>query len=347
MTEELEKGQATETEVSAEPVESAESKSTETEAPEESSQIRLDETGDLVIPDSFWGETKETEPETKGQEPQAAAQARYTPEELAEAFIGGNIDTAKLTPELAEYYTAINAAAGRRAEAERAQQERQRQMIPPVPPQILQPQPQPAQTQMSKESWAQLTEIGKAVAARNYLGIKPEEFDEFDPGHVRALNMAIMDVREQAQQMAQARQLQETQRAQAIRQVQARQGEVLNVVEDMRTKTPDFDEINEKFFPQWRGNLTVKEHEAVTEIMTRGTPAQVRDLITRVITDYRKTKEQPAKPKPAGAGVSTPPPVVSAGNAGGEMQGMADAAVLSGMSADDQVQWLIKNKFVA
>jgi hypothetical protein len=307
----------------------------------ESPEITIDQSGELVIPESFW----DPEPQIKAAEPAPEPPktpepaAHYTPEELAEAFISGSIDTEKLKPELAEYYKAIDAATKRRGEAERARQEMLRQVPPAPQSQASQPQT------MSRESWGQLTEMGKVLAAKNYLGIKPEEFDEFDPKHVSAQNAAIAELRERAQQIAHVQAQQQSRQVQVAQMMRARQAEIINTVTDLRQKTPDFDTIDKDFYPKWRDGLPVKEYRAVEEIVNRGTPAQIRDLMTRVIADYRKSKD-PSGATPKAAASVAPPPVISAGNAGDEHQGMVNVADLGSMSADDQVSWLVKNRFV-
>ncbi|MDR1979548.1 MAG: hypothetical protein LBQ42_12510 [Synergistaceae bacterium] len=331
---------------------------TTTETPE-TEEIALTEDGGLEVADSFWESEDKARPEEAAQpQPQAG---RYTPEELAEAFINGTIDQAKLTPEVAEYYKAIDAAAQRRNEAARLQREMLQRAQQAQPPQAQLPQAQAPQAQaqppISKEAWAQLMEMGKVLAAKNYLGIKPEEFDEFDPKHMAAQNSAVVELRERAQQLHQAQQAQQARQAQEAQiarqaqvQAQVRQAEIVNAVAEIKQKTPEFDEIDQKFFPQWKERLPFKEYQAVDAIFRQGSAAQVRDLMNKIIADYKATKaptdKTAATSKTATPKTATPPPVMTAGNAGGETQGVTDVSKLGEMSSDEQVDWLIKNKFV-
>jgi hypothetical protein len=177
-------------------------------------------------------------------------------------------------------------------------------------------------------------EAGKIHAAKNYLGIKPEEFDEYDDRHKAALLMAVNEIRELSQ--AQEQQIQQAQQAH-----QARVAGISNIWAEYRQKTPEIDEIGVRFFPAWRRNLTMQQHEAVNFILKEGNETQVRQLFDAVIADYKASKA----PKGKQAAVA-PPPVIGAGNAGDENAGMADAGSLGDMSPDEQAAWLIKHKFV-
>ncbi len=308
-------------------------------------QITLSEDGTLNIPDGFWdvadrpkqegGEEQSpaakdegaeakpgaspSAPETKDAEPGPEC---YTPEELAEAFVNGEVDPRRLTGELVEAYNAIDAAVRRRAEAQRIEATMRPQSQPQQPP----AQQQPA-------TWAQLAEVAKVLAAQHYLGIRPEEFDEFNPQHVAARYTAMQDIRDRANAMA----LQQ-QRAMQV------QSQVAALWAEYRQKVPDIDEIGEKFFPVWRQKLTVLEDQRVNEILGSGDMGKLRGLIDRVVADYRgKTAPKPAQ---SAQTRETPPPVM--GTAGGSPEGdrgVVDAATLGDMTIEEQARWLVEHKF--
>ena len=317
----------------------------EKDAPESGAagQITLSEDGTLNIPDGFWdvpdhpkqegGEEKGTEaapegPETKpGVLPSTSSGGElgpecYTPEELAEAFVNGEVDPRRLTGELVEAYNAIDAAVRRRAEAQRIEA-------------TMRPQSQPQQplAQQQPATWAQLAEVAKVLAAQHYLGIRPEEFDEFNPQHVAARYTAMQDIRDRANAMA----------AQQQRAMQV-QSQVAALWAEYRQKVPDIDEIGEKFFPVWRQKLTVLEDQRVNEILGSGDMGKLRGLIDRVVADYRgKTAPKPAQ---SAQTRETPPPVM--GTAGGSPEGdrgVVDAAALGDMTIEEQAKWLVDNKF--
>ena len=279
--------------------------------------ITLDESGELNIPDGFWDEPGEQAPDpapveaTEPAEPEVEP-TYYTPEEVAEAFAAGNVDPEKLRPELRDYYKAIDGRMRRSAEAERVQQELARQQ--PAPP-------------SAPVSWEQLGEAAKVLAAKNYLGINPEEFDEFDPRHAMARNMAMQEIRDRAQAMYQQQAYQ-----------QRRYAEVGNVYASYLQSVPEFDEIAERFFPLWRENLTVREHNAVNEILASGDPEKLKKLFDRIVTDYQAgKKKQVAAP--------TPPPVMGTAGAATEERGVVDAVEFGNMTPDEQAEFLIRNKF--
>lgn len=286
----------------------------------EETGITLDESGELNIPDNFWDEPGEQAPDpapveaTEPAEPDVTEPTYYTPEEVAEAFAAGNVDPEKLRPELRDYYAAIDAKTRQRAEAERVQQELARQ----------QPQAQAS----APVSWEQLMEASKVLAAKNYLGINPEEFDEFDPRHAAARNIAMQEIRDRAQAMYQQQAYQ-----------QRRYAEVANVYSEYTQKVPEFYEISERFFPVWRENLTVRDHRAVDEILASGDPEKLRKLFDRIVTDYQAgRKKQVAAP--------APPPVMGTAGAATEERGVVDAVEFGKMTPDEQAEFLIKNKFI-
>ena len=303
-------------------------------------QITLSEDGTLNIPDGFWdvadrpkqegGEEQSPAAKDEGAEAKPGASPSapgakdaepglecYTPEELAEAFVNGEVDPRRLTGELVEAYNAIDAAVRRRAEAQRIEA-------------AMRPQPQQPSAQQQPATWAQLAEAAKVLAAQHYLGIRPEEFDEFNPQHVAARYTAMQDIRDRANAMA----------AQQQRAMQV-QAQVAALWAEYRQKVPDIDEIGDKFFPVWRQKLTVLEDQRVGEILGSGDMGELRGLIDRVVADYRgKTAPKPAQAREA------PPPVM--GTAGGSPEGdrgVVDAAALGDMTIEEQAKWLVENKF--
>jgi hypothetical protein len=281
-------------------------------------EITLGEDGGLDIPDSFWDDAPAQGPEKKEEGPEPAW---YTPEEFAAAYESGQIDEGKLNPAILDYYKLALGVEQRRRDAA----EIQRQAAAQAP----QPRPRPQVT------WEQVWEAGKMRAAQ-YLGIKPEEFDEFDERHKAARLMAVNEIRESSQAAARRE-------AQARQAWEGRVAQVARIHSEYRQKEPEIDEIANGFFPAWRQNLTVGQNQAVERILEQGDDAQIRQLYDLVIEGYRAFKNPP---KAQGRGAPPPPRVMSAGGAEGEAQGMADAAKLAGMSPEDQASWLMQNKLV-
>jgi hypothetical protein len=285
-------------------------------------EITIGEDGELNIPDSFWGDAG-----PEGQEPQEKKEQEapkpdyYTPEGFAEAYEKGQIDEKRLDPSVLDYYRLVSGVEQRRRDAE----ELRRRTVESAPPQ----QQRPA------ASWDQIWEAGKILAAQ-YLGISPGEFDEYDERHKAARVMAVNEIRDRSQ--AAARQEREGRRA-----WESHVAGVSNVYAEYRQKVPELDEISERFFPAWRRNLTVRQHEAVGQILSRGNETQIRQLFDAVIADYRAFRNPPRKESPA-----PPPGVMDAKGAdGGEPRGVADVSKLGGMSPEEQAEFLISNKFVS
>ena len=282
--------------------------------------ITLDESGDLNIPDSFWDETAPGEPARGEETGEDGRPAHYTPEEFAEAYRSGRIDESRIDPAIADYYRAAAAVERQRRDAEALRKQAMERTPPP-----------PEQPGLS---WDQVMEAGKLLAAR-YLGIKPDEFDEFDERHKAARLTAVNEIRERARGIAVRERQAEEARA-------ARIAGISNIYAEYRQRVPELDEIGEKFFPEWRQNLTVRESEIVRTVMERGGEGQIRALFDKVIADYRAANAPKRKTAP-------PPPDVMRASGGEETEraGMADVSKLGGMSPEEQAEWLIKNKFIA
>jgi|GEM_PF-5886530 len=303
------------------------------------SGITLDENGDLNIPDSFWGDAENTpgEPGESPKEPTNVAedgaeephqpQTYYTPEEAAGAIAAGEVDPSRLAPEVIDYYKAIDELARRNEDARRVQREMiERQAQAGVPPQ----QPQTV-------SWEQYLEASKQLAAREYLGINPDDFDEFDPRHSAARTMAMQEIRDKAQEMMRAQEAQ-----------QRRAADVTAVYTSYLREVPEFNVIGEQYFPVWRENLTVREAGAVNEILASGDTLRLRKLFDKITADYRASKEASAPAAPAAGKTAPPPPPVMRASGGAESAGagMVDAAAFGQLTPEEQAKFLIDNKFI-
>ena len=282
-------------------------------------EITLGEDGGLDIVDSFWDDAKpEPQEEKKEEEPRPAW---YTPEEFAAAYESGQIDEGRLDPAILDYYRMALGVEQRRRDA--AELQRQAAARAPQPQQRQQP------------TWDQVWEAGKIRAAQ-YLGISPGEFDEFDERHKAARIMAVNEIREHSQAAIQREQ-------QARQAWEGRVAMMSNVYAEYRQKVPEMSEIGGRFFDEWLMNLPIRQHQAAQHILGRGSEQQVRQLLDKVVADYRAVKNPP---KAQNKETPPPPSVMSAGGTEGEAQGMADASRLGDMSPEDQAKWLMQNKLV-
>ncbi|GHV45866.1 hypothetical protein FACS1894204_06220 [Synergistales bacterium] len=288
----------------------------------EPGQLAIDESGEPRIPDGFWDDepedTKDTkEPEVKEKEPETKDTEQkpvfYTPHELGAAFVAGNVDPARLSPELVEYYKAIDAHT-------RARQEVQQPA----------PSPQTQQQQVSQaEQWKQFVDASKLLACKQYLGIEPDKFDDFDPTHQAARETAMREIQARAQAMYQ-------QQAQTQAKEQEFRRDLGAVWAEYKAKTPDMDTIGETFFPAWQSNLPMREYQAVQEIFASRDVNKIKGVFDRVIADYRAQN----KPK-----TTQPPTVINAAGAAEESGGSVDISDFGNMSIDEQAKFLVRHKF--
>ena len=294
--------------------------------PEESS-ITIGEDGEVNVPDIFWEdlssepakpEPTETKPATPEETP---APTYYTPEEFAAAFASGNIDEAKLRPDLAEFYR----AAVKQPPAPPIQQP------PAVPP--VQATGVPA---MTPQQYAHLREAAKQVAAKNFLGIDPADFDDMDPSHLEAQRFAMGQIQARAQEIASARAAVAT-RAQQLR------SEIQSLDAEYWQKDPEFFKNHEALMRDYLGRMPFRAAAEAIGAINAGDAAGIRKFLAGVYADYKAASANKSERKSA----APPPPVMNAGGAPGSSSenGLVDAGELAGMTPDEQAAWLIKNKF--
>ena len=289
-------------------------------------QITMGDDGELNIPDSFFeglGEEEKTpedkpEPEAKPGAEESAEPAYYTPEEFAAAFASGSVDEAKLRPEVAEFYKAAV----------------KQQPAPPVQP--PQPPVQAGAPVMTPQQYATLREAAKRIAAQNFLGIKPEEFDDMEPTHAEAARFAMGQLQARAREIAVSRAAEEA-RAQRLTE------EIRSLDAEYSRKDPEFFKSHEARLHDYIGRMPYREATEAIRAIQSGDAAGIRKLIAGVYADYKasaaKTGQKAAAPPP--------PPVMKAGGSAeeGERAGMVDVSKLGEMSPEEQAEWLVKNKF--
>ena len=301
-----------------------------TEVDIESGGVSLGDDGELVFSDDFFEEfePEKTEKTEETQEPAKADEpSYYSPAEMADAFAAGNLDVERLRPDVREYYTTI-------MERQRAAEE----VRQPVQQQPVQQMPQPPQV----VDMGKLREAAKKVAAQVYLKIPEGEFDEFDPAHAQAQNLAMLEIRDRALEMhrQEAARQQEVYRLQG--EAQRKQDDIRAMYGEFQKDNPDLGQID-AYFAEWRGGLPAREAEDVDAAIQSGELAKVRLVVSRLIGDYRKAKgggsTEPVKKEAPKA----PPKVESsAGGTDKEDAGVMDIAGLGEMTAEEQVEALLK-----
>jgi hypothetical protein len=307
--------------------------------------IVLDENGDISIADDVLDEVAGVPPADEASVEKAVEKAEtYTPDELAKAFIENTIDPNKVPAGVLDYYKAIAAEDQRRAEL-RAIEQRDLVAKQPIQPPV---QPVIGPLQMTAKDFATLQENGKKLAAK-YLGIKPEDYDEFDSAHVNAFNTATADIKARAEQIHAQRQQQAVQayqqQAQMYQQQQmaVRAQSLEGLVKEFQ-QNPNWNDIDKNFYPTWHASLDVNTKAAVDKIVAEGSPDKVKQVMKVVFAAYdaQHGKAQPVKK------IEATPDIMPASNNSDirENKGMADTSKLGDMTAEEKAAWFIQNKFV-
>lgn len=336
-------------ETGAGPVESAPAPETEAQ-PEPGAdagtgpgQIAIDENGELVISDDVIdthvpATTPTPEPKAPAAEPAPEAKPLpevYTPEQMAKAFMENTVETGKLPEAMRDYHKAIIAEQQRRNEILSISKPQAPQMPPPPPV----PQP-PVQTALTTAEYAQLQEGGKRLAAK-YLGVADKDFDEFNPQHANALNTAIGDIRNKAHQMRIEDYQKQVQQYQAYHTA-ARQFKVNELAKEWQAN-PDWQDIDQNFFPKWYGALDGRTKSTVDAIVQEADPTKVRQVMEVVTKAYNMAKPAAAPVKKI---ADTPAIMGSSTQTVSENRGKADTSKLGDMSPEEKAAWFIQNNFV-
>lgn len=299
--------------------------------PQTESDLRIGDDGELVVPESFW-EDLPTEG-VKEPEPVVQGPAKYTEEELGEAFVSGDIDQSRIPEALEPYYNVIVAKqqaayeAQARQQAEREQYER-----------MVQAQQQPQQRNID---WGELAEAGRQLAFQR-LGIKPDEYDEFDQRHNIAINIATNEIYSHA--MAIEAQQRDAVQRQYVDQVAAQRfnqdlyGLIMEKGKAVQGFTP---EAFMAFSQEWMDALPSKTARMYDEAVNTRNMPKVRAIIDEMVGAYRA--------KAQGHKEVTPPPQVMAavGPVHDEVRGRVNVGDLSEMSSEEQAAWLVRNKYAS
>jgi hypothetical protein len=313
---------------------------------------------DVVIAENFKPSSWEDKPEQSNVDAlgveQNAAQALpevYNTQDLAKAFIENTVDASRIPPAMKEYYDAIIAEQTRRQEIQQLAMPtvQPQQMIPPPGPP---PQPPTEQFKITKEEYKQLREGARNLAAK-YVGVRPQDIDEYNQEHQEAVQLAMSQIQNRAQDIfkqQQAQQFQQaqqkyTQHAQAFQQqqLQIRQQQYQGIVKEFQ-KNPNWTDIDKNFYPSWFGKQDQRTQAAIQSIMASGDVNKVKQVMSSVFAAYDAQKKPAATRK-----APTPvPQVMSAGNESdyGTRGNLADASKLADMSPEERGRWFIDNKLI-
>jgi hypothetical protein len=292
--------------------------------------IYIDESGEPVISDAFWDDTP---PKTPEKTPEASSY--YTPEDFAKAFAEGAVDESKLSPDVAAFYRAAVTRAGQVPPASPP-------LMPPAPPVPPMPPVRAPEPVMTKEKYDRFVEAARSVAAKNYLGIEPKDFDPFDQTHMQAQNMAMQEIRDLAGSIR-------AERMRAMETERARAAALGQLDAEYSRKDPEFFQNRGAIIARWFEGLNVRDARTAAETIRSGDPARLKAMIDGIHASFRGAGT-PGTPAPGSAPparqAKAPPPVIGA-SGGGEDAGTqyVDAAKLAGMDDDEKAAWLMNNKF--
>ena len=298
--------------VSEEPQEPSEPEQSQEESPEPQSEYSLTEDGEIVI----------REPEAKQPElPEAPKPEYYTPEEIKDIGIE-KLDPNKIPPELVPFYKSMQADYTRKTQAVR---EREKEL------ETLRSQPQapvqPEQPQMTEQQARDLFFEAAKERAAALLGIKVEDFDEYDARHMSYLTVASQELYGIAQK--------EAERRTALTEKKRRYDELLG---KLREEEPHYDEIN-AWASVYLEQLPYKEYSKYMRTFNEGTIEEIGEAIQQIRKAWYREK-QGTRPK------ETPPKVETGSTAEEIPPKRMTTANFARMSDEEKADFLRTNGYV-
>jgi len=274
--------------------------------------------------------TPEDVPEETGTE-EPEGQPQYTPEEIREIGLD-KLDPKRLPPELLPYYKSLQGDYTRKTQQladERRILEAAKAKGQAEPAEEAPGERQP-ETLQQAEGFKVIVEAAKKLACTQFLGIEPEDFDEFNIEHSTALQTAMRRLEIEASRKADQEQL-------IARQV----SDFSTMCAQYRETVPEFDDIANRYFPQWMESKPYRKYNEIIGVFKKGSIPEIKKVIDEVISEWRN--EKGGKPR------DTIPAVESARGTslvGSPRQGSGTARSLGEMTSDEQAEWLVKNRLV-
>lgn len=288
------------------------------ETPDETSGASEDEPG-----------TTEDVPEDTGTE-QADDQPQYTPEEIREIGLE-KLDPKRLPPELLPYYKSLQGDYTRKTQQladERRILEAAKNREEPASPETKEIG-EPSEETPGESPFKVIVEAAKNLACVQYLGIPPEDFDEFNIEHATALQTAMRRLEYEASRKAETEQ-------RIVQQAR----DFGTLCASYRETLPEFDDIANTYFAQWMEGKPYKDYNRIIGIFKNGSIPEIKTVIDEVISDWRNAKGGKPRNIPAVESARGTSLVGSPGKGG------SNARSLGEMTADEQAEWLVKNRLV-
>jgi hypothetical protein len=313
MPEEL-KDNLLEEELLQDPASEEPQESEEPEKPEESPEPQ-EEPEFSLSPD---GELKIREPEVRKQ---SEEKKYYSPDEIKELGIE-KLDPNKIPPELVPFYKSMQADYTRKTQAVR-EREKELETLRSQP----QPEVHPEQPQMTEQQARDLFFEAAKERAAALLGIKVEDFDEYDARHMSYLTVASQELYGIAQK--------EAERRTALTEKKRKYDELLG---RLREEEPHYDEIN-----QWASayleQLPYKEYSKYMRTFNEGTIEEIGEAIQQIRKAWYREK-QGTRPK------ETPPKVETGSTAEEIPPKRMTTANFARMSDEEKADFLRTNGYV-
>lgn len=264
------------------------------------------------------GELKIREPEVRKQ---SEEKKYYSPDEIKELGIE-KLDPNKIPPELVPFYKSMQADYTRKTQAVR-EREKELEALRSQP----QPEVHPEQPQMTEQQARDLFFEAAKERAAALLGIKVEDFDEYDARHMSYLTVASQELYGIAQK--------EAERRTALTEKKRRYDELLV---KLREEEPHYDEIN-AWASVYLEQLPYREYSKYMNTFQNGSVEDIGEAIQQIRKAWYREK-QGTRPK------ETPPPVETGSNAEEVPPKRTSLKAFAKMDDEEKADFLRTNGYV-
>lgn len=264
------------------------------------------------------GELKIREPEVRKQ---TEEKKYYSPDEIKDIGIE-KLDPNKIPPELVPFYKSMQADYTRKTQAVR-EREKELEALRSQP----QPEVHPEQPQMTEQQARDLFFEAAKERAAALLGIKVDDFDEYDARHMSYLTVASQELYGIAQK--------EAERRTALTEKKRRYDELLG---KLREEEPHYDEIN-AWASVYLEQLPYKEYSKYMRTFNEGTIEEIGEAIQQIRKAWYREK-QGTRPK------ETPPKVETGSTAEEIPPKRMTTANFARMSDEEKADFLRTNGYV-
>ena len=256
---------------------------------------------------------EETPTEQLGERDNPVEEPQYSPEEIADIGIE-SLDPTRIPPELIPWYKSML----RDYRAKTEQVAREREEIRRQAERQPDPQVQLTPAQINQIKVRQIAEASKLRACREYLGIDPSQFSEFDADHITAFHMAQREITD-------AVRAEEARQQESVR----RRSTVDEILSEYRIKEPHFAEID-KWAGEYVDQLPAKENRKFFAAIASGDKSVIREVVEEIRRSWYEQQKTVKK------GV----PPLEKGESSQAPKKQANARAFGTLSEEEQVEFL-------